>query len=131
MADKNQRTKGVEMYLEVLRKPPDSTPVIDIRELTLDHLFANVWSRGQLALQERRLVTIALLAVQGHDRQLKAHIRGALRAGVPEETLRELMVHVAHYGGWAAGTSGNEAIQTVKEEDKEDEDSLKESSTRR
>ena len=129
MTDKDQRTKGIEMYREVLspNESPDSKPVIGIRELTLDHLFANVWSRGQLALQERRLVTIALLAVQGHDRQLKAHIRGALRACVSEETLRELMVHVGHYGGWAAGTSGHEAIQTVAKE----EASLKEQSTSR
>ncbi len=119
MADNDRRTKGVAMYREVLHpdQSPDSKPAVGIRELTLDHLFANVWSRGQLALQERRLVTIALLAVQGHDRQLKAHIRGALRAGVPEETLSELMIHVAHYGGWAAGTSGHDAIQTVKKEE--------------
>jgi len=116
---------GKEMYEAVLGKalfdeknPP---PLSGVRELTVNHLFAKVWSRSQvqsgepppLSLQERRLVTIALLAAQGRTDQLKEHVTGAFKAGVAIESLTELMIHVAHYAGWAAGSSGQRIVLDV------------------
>lgn len=116
---------GQEMYEEVLRKdlfdedhPP---PLAGVREFTVNHLFANIWARSRehegecppLSLRERRLVTIALLAAQGRSDQLKDHVSGAYRAGIAEESLIELMIHIAHYAGWAAGTSGQSIITDV------------------
>ena len=121
MTDKNRRSRGVSTYNEVLRpkekEQSEAGPVVGIRELTLDHLYADIWQRGQLSLQERRLVTLAILAVQGHTSQLKTHVVGALRSDVPVETLHELMVQVGHYGGWAAGISGHEVVQNAHEEE--------------
>gem|GEM_PF-3303954 len=121
MTDKNRRSRGVSTYNEILRpkekERSETAAVVGIRELTLDHLYADIWQRGQLSLQERRLVTIAILAVQGHTSQLKTHIIGALRSDVPVETLNELMVQVGHYGGWAAGVSGHEVVQNAHEEE--------------
>ena len=121
MTDKNRRSRGVSTYNEILRpkekERSETAAVVGIRELTLDHLYADIWQRGQLSLQERRLVTMAILAVQGHTSQLKTHIIGALRSDVPVETLNELMVQVGHYGGWAAGVSGHEVVQNAHEEE--------------
>ena len=115
---------GRKMYEEVLQKdlfedsPP---PLVGLRLFTVNHLFANVWSRSQesseesppLSLRERRLITIALLATQGHKDQLEDHVTGAYRAGIEKESLIDLMIHVAHYAGWAAGTSGQKIVQCV------------------
>lgn len=112
---------GQKMYEEVLGKdlfdedhPP---PLLGVREFTVNHLFANVWSRSSetldnppLTLRERRLVTIALLAAQGRSDQLKEHISGARRAGIAKESLLDLMIHVSHYAGWAAGASGQGSV---------------------
>ena len=53
MADNDRRARGIDMYNEVLRpdkgKGHDSKDIIGIRELTLDHLMADVWNRGQLS----------------------------------------------------------------------------------
>ena len=121
MTDKNRRSRGVSTYNEILRpkenERSETAAVVGIRELTLDHLYADIWQRGQLSLQERRLVTIAILAVQGHTSQLNTHVVGALRSDVPVETLHELMVQVGHYGGWAAGISGHEVVQNAHEEE--------------
>jgi 4-carboxymuconolactone decarboxylase len=122
---------GQRMYEEVLGKPvlsdKNRPPLIGVREFTVNHLFANVWSRSLnvseespgVTLYERRLITIALLAAQGRSDQLKDHVCGACRAGIEEGVLLELMIHVAHYAGWAAGASGQAIVQTVyKEEEK-------------
>ena len=114
---------GKEMYEAVLGKglfEKDPPPLSGVRELTVNHLFAKIWSRSQvqsgetpLTLHERRLVTIALLAAQGRTDQLKEHVTGAHKAGVAIESLTELMIHVAHYAGWAAGSSGQHIVVEV------------------
>lgn len=116
---------GQKMYEEVLGKPvfadKDGPAFTGVREFTINHLFANVWSRSLnvseenpgITLRERRLVTIALLAAQGRSDQLKDHVRGASRAGIAKEVLLELMIHVAHYAGWPAGASGQSIVQNI------------------
>ena len=115
---------GQEMYEAVLGKPlfdeKNPPPLSGVRELTVNHLFAKVWSRSRaksgetpLTLHERRLVTIALLAAQGRTDQLMEHVTGAYKAGVARESLIELMIHVAHYAGWAAGSSGQHIVLKV------------------
>ena len=87
----NADSVGRKMYEKVLQKDlfEDSPPSLTgLRKFTVKHLFANVWSRSQatsnesqvLSLRERRLVTIALLAAQGHKDQFENHVTGALRA---------------------------------------------------
>jgi 4-carboxymuconolactone decarboxylase len=100
---------GVEMYEKVLGRPePAERPMIGLRALGLNHLFAKVWSRPILSIRDRRLITIALLASQGRQDQLVSHIRGALDGEDPltEDEILEIMVQVAHYAGWAAGAGG-------------------------
>ncbi len=110
--------KGDETYERILGER-HTKPLVGIRELTINHLFANVWNRGVLSDRDRSLITIALLAFQGHKDQLQAHIRGAARRGVTQEEILELMVHVAHYGGWPAGASGQGvALKVYAEEEK-------------
>lgn len=116
---------GQKMYEEVLQKKlfdkDHLPPLTGVREFTINHLFANIWSRSRettgehppLSLRERRLVTIALLAAQGRGDQLREHVTGACRAGIAKESLIELMIHVAHYGGWAAGASGQGTVLDV------------------
>jgi len=116
---------GQKMYEEVLGKPVfadnQMPPLIGVREFTVNHLFANVWSRSLnvsqespgITLRERRLITLALLAAQGRSDQLKDHVRGAIRAGIVKEVLLELMIHVAHYAGWPAGASGQAIVQNI------------------
>jgi 4-carboxymuconolactone decarboxylase len=104
------------MYEKVLGKPaPTERPPGSLRELSVDHLFAEIWARPGLTIRDRRLVTIALLAAQGRSDQLRDHIRGA-RVGedpLSEVEIQELLVHVAHYAGWAAGTSGHAVATAV------------------
>ena len=122
---------GQKMYEEVLGKPVfadnQMPPLIGVREFTVNHLFANVWSRSLnvseenpgITLRERRLITMALLAAQGRSDQLKDHVRGASRAGIAKEVLLELMIHVAHYAGWPAGASGQAIVQNIYQDEEE------------
>jgi 4-carboxymuconolactone decarboxylase len=108
-------TSGRDMYRKIFGKDPPPEPSQGLRALALDHLFAEVWTRAGLSLRDRRLVTIALLAAQGRPDQLRAHVRGALlgEERLTEQEIEELMIHVAHYAGWAAGTSGQAIAKEI------------------
>jgi alkylhydroperoxidase/carboxymuconolactone decarboxylase family protein YurZ len=104
------------MYRKIFGKPaPPPESASGLRELALNHLFAKIWTREGLSIRDRRLVTLALLAAQGRPDQLRDHLRGARLGEDPlsEDEIRELMVHVAHYAGWAAGTSGQAIAAAV------------------
>jgi 4-carboxymuconolactone decarboxylase len=78
-----------------------------LAEMTIDHLFADVWSREKyLSTKERSMITVALLAAQGRDDELQTHIGGAMNQGLKYAHIQEIMIHVAHYAGWAAGHHG-------------------------
>lgn len=120
MSDVPKDPAGVEMYEKVLGQPePADRPLTGIREPSINHLFAKIWTRPGLRIRDRRLVTLALLAAQGRPDQLKSHIRGALTGEdrLTQDEVLELMIHVAHYGGWAAGASGQSiALAVFKEQ---------------
>ena len=100
------------MYKKVLGKDPGED-LRGIREFTLNHLYGTIWARDILSLRDRRLITIALLAAQGHSKQLEDHIIGAIKGDpcLKEDELFEIMLYVGHYASWAAGTSGNKIVQ--------------------
>ena len=114
MHDSEAREKGQVQYKELFgkkRKRSEDDTALD--EFTLDHLFANVWSRPQLSMPQRSMITVALLAALGRDRELKKHVEGALHQGITHEQIIEIMVQVAHYAGWPAGHNGQRIAQEV------------------
>ena len=109
-----QRKRGLATYEKLFgkkRKLKRNDRSLD--QLTIDHLFANVWSRTGLEMRQRSMVTVALLATLGRDRELETHIKGALNLGITHEEILEIMIHVAHYAGWPAGHNGQRVAKRV------------------
>jgi alkylhydroperoxidase/carboxymuconolactone decarboxylase family protein YurZ len=51
------------------------------------------------------MLTVALLAALGHERELGLHVRGAIRNGVTAEELAEVLLHTALYAGIPAANT--------------------------
>lgn len=75
--------------------------------------FGDVWARPGLDLKTRRLLTIAITAALGRERQLRAHLSGALQQGISSEEIRETLVHVVPYAGFPAGLTGLELFSEI------------------
>ena len=101
MADADDREKGREWFEKVMGFPAPPLQGDAFLDLTLEHLFANVWSRPALGVKERRIATLVVLMCLGHEATLKLHLgaalktgqltrRGARRAGGPRGALRGL-----------------------------------------
>ncbi|MEY4416603.1 MAG: hypothetical protein RIQ53_3896 [Pseudomonadota bacterium] len=76
------------------------------------HAWGSSWQRDGLALKQRSLCTVAMLAALGRSQELKGHLRGALNNGATLAELREVLLHVAPYAGAPAAI---EAFRAARE----------------
>jgi 4-carboxymuconolactone decarboxylase len=56
-----------------------------------------------------------MLAAQGKQHELKAHVRGALNNGVTPEELREVMLHATVYCGFPTAIDAFRCVTEVVE----------------
>lgn len=82
---------------------------------TMGHLFGDVWQDDRLPVEQRSLVTCAVLAAAGRDAELRLHLRGARNLGIERDVLEAMLIHVAHYAGWPAGATGLRLLDEVCE----------------
>ena len=74
-----------------------------------------VWTRPGLDRVTRSAITIALLTAFGHERELEAHIHGAIRNGLSKEQIGEVLLHTAVYAGVPASNSAMAVAQRALE----------------
>ena len=116
--DEQAMARGAEVYRALgLGRPTGPALPEAFREMTMGHLFGDVWSRPGLELQERSMITVTTLAALGRDPQLRVHLRAALNVGIPREKLEEMFMHIAHYAGWPVAVSAMQALAEVAGED--------------
>jgi 4-carboxymuconolactone decarboxylase len=117
MARSERWEKGAAKMKELFGQEPTPDQMDpDFLKITVENLFGDIWNRPGLALRERSMITVAALTVLGRWPELKIHLRGALNAGINRETIKEMMIHLAHYGGWPVGVSGWRTAKEVFEE---------------
>ena len=63
------------------------------------YAWGEIWSRPGLSRGERSIVTLSVLAALHHDDELAMHIRAALRNGLTQEQIREVLLQVGIYAG--------------------------------
>lgn len=81
-------------------------------ELTEQVLFADIWERVVLSKRDRSMITCASLVALGKTEQMSFHFPEAIKNGVTQAELIELITHLAVYAGWPNGVS---AISKAKE----------------
>jgi len=74
-------------------------------DLTENVLFGDLWERPQLSKRDRSLITCAALIATGKTEQMTFHFPNAIRNGVTQEELVELITHLAFYAGWPSAMS--------------------------
>ena len=79
---------------------PFSRPM---QELATEAGWGWVWTRPGLERRTRSMLNIAMLCALNRMAELGVHVRGAVRNGVSEEEIREVLLQVAVYAGMPAG----------------------------
>lgn len=73
--------------------------------------WGELWSNADLTRRERSMITTGILAALGRE-ELTLHLKTAKRIGLSEAELRQVLMHVAIYGGVPAA---NHAFALAKE----------------
>jgi 4-carboxymuconolactone decarboxylase len=90
----------------------------DLYELTVGHLFGDIWTRPHLTLRERQIVTLAVNIGLVRPLGTPAHFRSALNLGFTREQIMEIIIHAGAYAGWSAMASATHQFAEVLDERK-------------
>lgn len=77
----------------------------DFGEKMISFGFGQIYSRPNLELRLREVVTITTLITQGAFEQLNFHIKAALKVGLKQEEILEIILHCAAYVGFPKACS--------------------------
>ena len=87
------------VYGGIVALPPAG--FLDFADIMLGQLFAEQWARPQLAMRERRLLTLAAVASTGDREAWAIHCEAALRnEELTAVEARECVIHLAQYLGY-------------------------------
>jgi 4-carboxymuconolactone decarboxylase len=126
MADDDRYQRGVEMIKKVYAGdvivPPKGA--MAFTDLMLESLFAEVWTREELSMRDRRLILFGAIGALGEKDTFGIQARAALKnEEMTPEQLREVVIMLANYAGYprAAGMIGvvEQQIAAVAKEKEE------------
>jgi 4-carboxymuconolactone decarboxylase len=90
----------------------------DMYRLSVGYLFGEIWSRPNLTLRERQIVTLAANIAMARASGTHSHYRSAKKIGLTHEEIIEIMIQVGAYAGWPAMAHANRQYREVLAEDK-------------
>src|SRR5215210_7462051 len=91
----------------------------DMYEMSVGHLFGDVWARPGLSLRERQLVTLAANIALARPTGNYSHYRSSKHIGITHEEICEVMIQVGHYAGWPTISNAVRQYTAVLEEEKD------------
>ena len=105
-SDSDRRQKGLETMAAVYGWPPVAdSPDNEFFGVTVEHLFAEIWTRDLLTVLDRRLLLLGALVAAGDFDVIGMQIDAAYRLGeFDADQLREVALFMAHYIGWPRAT---------------------------
>jgi 4-carboxymuconolactone decarboxylase len=78
----------------------------DFQRYITENAWGSVWTRPGLDRRTRSLLTLSLLAAQGHWEEFAMHLRATSNTGASADDVREMLFHVAVYAGVPAANRG-------------------------
>ena len=123
MADDDRYQRGLEMIKKVYAGdvvvPPKGAMAFS--DLMIESLFAEIWTREELSIRDRRLVLFGAIGALGEKDTFAIQARAALKnEELTPDQLREIIITLANYAGYprAAGLIGvaEQAIAAVAQE---------------
>lgn len=88
----------------------------DFEAYVVEFLSGEIWSRPQLDLRTKSLVTVATLAAMGRPLGLELNIRMALNNGATRQEVVETLLQIAPYAGFPACWEGLALARKVFQE---------------
>jgi len=89
----------------------------EFQDLITRYAWGEIWARPGLDRRLRSAITLTALVARGHFDELALHVRAALRNGLSEDEIKEVLLQSAIYCGVPAANSAFAVAQRVLEEE--------------
>ena len=116
----DDRDRGMKVRREVLGDEHVDRAIERTSQLTADfqdlitrYTWGEIWSRPGIDRRMRSAITITALVALGRDEELAMHIRAALRNGLTEDEIKEVLLQSAVYCGVPAANSAFAIAQRI------------------
>jgi 4-carboxymuconolactone decarboxylase len=121
--DRQRREAGMAVRRQVLGDDHVDRAIAATDDFTADfqdfitrYAWGEIWTRPGLDRRIRSCITLAILATLHHDEELAMHVRAALRNGLTQAEISEVLLQVGVYAGIpAANRAFKVARQTLRE----------------
>jgi 4-carboxymuconolactone decarboxylase len=88
----------------------------DFQDFITRYAWGEIWTRPGLDRRTRSAITLTALTALGHFDELRLHVRAALRNGVTQDEIKEVLLQCAVYCGVPAANKAFAVAQEVLEE---------------
>jgi 4-carboxymuconolactone decarboxylase len=88
----------------------------DFQDLLTRYAWGEIWARPGLDRKTRSAITITALTALNHHEELALHLRAALRNGLTEDEIKEVLLQCAVYCGVPAANRAFAIAQRVLED---------------
>ncbi len=83
-------------------------------DLTVDHLFGDIWNRPGLSMREKRIMTLAAVTAVGRQDLAEIQVNAALlNEELTGEELKQMAVFLTQYLGFPLGSGLNGSVDKV------------------
>jgi 4-carboxymuconolactone decarboxylase len=120
MDDGDRAARGMQVRREVLgdehvdRAAAAATDfTAPFQDLITRYAWGDIWSRPGLSRPERSMITLTALAALRQEDEFALHVRAAVRNGLTETQIREVLLQVAVYAGVPAANRAFAIAQRV------------------
>ena len=113
------RRRGLEKMNEVYGWEMPNVEGDPYFDLTVDHLFANIWTRPGLSMREKRMMTLTVVTAVGNADLAEIQANAALANGeLTVDELKEMVVFLTHYLGFPLGSKLDGVVSKVAKQRK-------------
>jgi 4-carboxymuconolactone decarboxylase len=88
----------------------------ELRRLSEEYCFGEIWSRPGLTAGTRSLLCIGMLAALGKTGELRLHLGGALNNGCSVDEIKEVLLQATIYCGLPTGVEATRIAEEVLKE---------------
>ncbi len=120
MSEDSVYERGMRVRREVLGDEHVDASIARTSDLTADfqdfitrYAWGEIWERPRLDRKTRSSITLAALVALGKLEELEMHVRAALRNGLTQDEIGEVLLHSAIYCGLPAANAAFGVAQRV------------------
>lgn len=88
----------------------------DFQRLITEYAWGSIWTRPGLDRRSRSMITLTALIARGHHEELAMHLRAALRNGLSQDEIKEVLLQSAIYCGVPDANTAFRIAQDVFDE---------------